>query len=62
MIALQSDYETAKIGDKIFEARQLDLFLSTYENRIDGKGRVSVPASFRAVLERNRSPFMSINR
>ena len=34
----------------------MDLFLSTYENRIDGKGRISVPASFRAVLERNRSP------
>lgn len=34
----------------------MDLFLSTYENRIDGKGRVSVPASYRAVLERNRSP------
>lgn len=26
------------------------LFLSTYENRIDKKGRVSVPASFRAEL------------
>lgn len=26
------------------------LFLSTYQNRIDRKGRVSVPASFRAVL------------
>ncbi|MGB2464516.1 MAG: division/cell wall cluster transcriptional repressor MraZ, partial [Candidatus Puniceispirillaceae bacterium] len=32
----------------------MDLFLSTYENRIDSKGRVSVPASYRAVLERNR--------
>lgn len=26
------------------------LFLSTYQNRIDKKGRISVPASFRAVL------------
>ncbi|MBY0408321.1 MAG: division/cell wall cluster transcriptional repressor MraZ [Rickettsiales bacterium] len=26
------------------------LFLSTYQNRIDKKGRVSVPASFRAAL------------
>ncbi len=34
----------------------VDLFLSTYENRIDAKGRVSVPASYRAVLERTRSP------
>ena len=31
------------------------LFLSTYENKLDAKGRVSVPAPFRAVLDRNRS-------
>ena len=29
------------------------LFLSTYINRIDKKGRVSVPSSFRSVLEQN---------
>ena len=34
----------------------MDLFLSTYENKLDAKGRVSVPAPFRSVLERNRSP------
>ena len=34
----------------------MDLFLSTFENRIDKKGRLSVPASFRAVLERRRDP------
>lgn len=34
----------------------MDLFLSTFENRIDKKGRVSVPAPFRAVLERRRDP------
>ena len=34
----------------------MDLFLSTFENRIDTKGRLSVPASYRAVLERSRSP------
>ena len=28
------------------------VFLSTYENKIDKKGRVSVPASFRAILSR----------
>ena len=33
----------------------MDLFLSTYENKLDAKGRVSVPAPFRAVLDRNRS-------
>ena len=34
----------------------MDLFLSTYENKLDAKGRVSVPAPYRSVLERNRSP------
>ncbi|NCF49328.1 MAG: division/cell wall cluster transcriptional repressor MraZ [Bacteroidetes bacterium] len=34
----------------------MDLFLSTFENRIDKKGRLSVPAPFRAVLERRRDP------
>ena len=27
------------------------IFLSTYTNKIDAKGRVSVPSSFRGVLE-----------
>lgn len=31
------------------------VFLSTFENKVDGKGRVSVPASFRAALEKERS-------
>src|SRR3546814_16460146 len=31
------------------------LFLSTYVNRIDKKGRVSVPESFRAALEASGS-------
>ncbi len=34
----------------------MDLFLSTFENRIDRKGRLSVPAPFRSVLERRRDP------
>ena len=34
----------------------MDLFLSTFEHRIDKKGRLSVPAPFRAVLERRRDP------
>ena len=29
----------------------MDRFVSTFENKIDSKGRVSVPAPFRAVLE-----------
>jgi len=31
----------------------MDRFVSTFENKIDAKGRVSVPASFRAVLEQD---------
>ena len=34
----------------------MDLFLSTFENRIDTKGRISVPAPYRAVLDRSRDP------
>jgi MraZ protein len=32
----------------------MDRFVSTFTNRIDAKGRVSIPAPFRAVLERDR--------
>ena len=32
------------------------LFLSTYHNRIDKKGRISIPAQFRAVLTKEESP------
>lgn len=32
------------------------LFLSTYQNRIDKKGRISVPAPFRAVLAKEDFP------
>lgn len=32
------------------------LFLSTYQNRIDKKGRISVPAPFRAVLGKEDFP------
>src|SRR5260221_5506367 len=34
-------------------ARAMDEFLSTFTNRLDAKGRVSIPASFRAVLARD---------
>ncbi|MEZ5857012.1 MAG: division/cell wall cluster transcriptional repressor MraZ [Hyphomicrobiaceae bacterium] len=32
----------------------MDRFVSTFTNKIDAKSRVSIPASFRAVLERDR--------
>ncbi len=31
----------------------MDRFVSTFENKIDAKGRISVPAPFRAILERD---------
>lgn len=34
----------------------MDLFLSSFDNRIDKKGRLSVPAPYRAVLERSAGP------
>ena len=34
----------------------VDLFLSTFENKIDRKGRLSVPANYRTVLEKNKTP------
>ena len=33
----------------------MDEFVSSFTNKIDGKGRVSVPASFRAVLAKENS-------
>jgi MraZ protein len=36
----------------------MELFLYTFTNKIDRKGRVSVPADFRAVLARRGSPHM----
>ena len=32
----------------------MSLFLSSYENRLDTKGRISVPASFRASLNNEK--------
>lgn len=37
-------------GSSAFRVKQMTLFLSTYVNKIDKKGRVSVPASFRNAL------------
>jgi MraZ protein len=34
------------------------IFLSTFENKIDSKGRISVPAPFRATLEANQQPLI----
>ena len=32
----------------------MDRFVSTFTNRVDAKGRVSIPAAFRGVLDRDR--------
>jgi MraZ protein len=34
----------------------VELFLSTYVNKVDRKGRVSVPATFRSTLATNKEP------
>ena len=36
--------------------KQVELFFSTYVNKVDRKGRVSVPATFRSTLAANRYP------
>jgi MraZ protein len=36
--------------------KKVELFLSTYVNKVDRKGRVSVPATFRSTLATNRQP------
>jgi MraZ protein len=40
--------------------KQVELFLSTYVNKVDRKGRVSVPATFRSSLAGNRYPNLLI--
>lgn len=35
---------------------EVELFLSTYTNKVDRKGRVSVPATFRSTLATHRHP------
>ena len=36
--------------------KQVELFLSTYVNKVDRKGRVSVPATFRSTLATHSQP------
>ncbi|MGC2412504.1 MAG: hypothetical protein WA459_07405, partial [Stellaceae bacterium] len=38
----------------------MELFISTYVNKVDRKGRVSVPATFRSTLATNRQPNLVI--
>lgn len=40
----------------------VDYFLSTFTNRIDKKGRVSVPAEFRSILLKRGSNRLFVNR
>jgi MraZ protein len=40
--------------------KQVELFLSTYVNKVDRKGRVSVPATFRSTLSAHRQPNLVI--
>src|SRR4029079_6454602 len=36
--------------------KQVEMFISTYVNKVDRKGRVSVPATFRSTLATHRYP------
>ena len=38
----------------------MELFLSTYVNKVDRKGRVSVPATFRSTLATHREPSLVV--
>jgi MraZ protein len=38
----------------------VELFLSTYVNKVDRKGRVSVPATFRSTLATHREPSLVV--
>jgi MraZ protein len=40
--------------------KQVELFFSTYTNKVDRKGRVSVPATFRSTLATHRHPNLVI--
>ena len=40
--------------------KQVELFISTYVNKVDRKGRVSVPATFRSTLATHRQPNLVI--
>ena len=40
--------------------KQVELFISTYVNKVDRKGRVSVPATFRSTLATHRHPNLLI--
>lgn len=42
-----------RIGRGLGAERILDRFVSHFTNRLDAKGRVSIPASFRAVMSRD---------
>ena len=36
----------------------MELFTSTFENKVDRKGRVSVPAKYRAILDARGEPII----
>jgi len=40
--------------------KQVELFISTFVNKVDRKGRVSVPATFRSTLSLHRQPNLVI--
>jgi MraZ protein len=51
-VGLQSQFVVFGVNDGA-STEGMDRFVSTFVNKIDAKGRVSVPAPFRAILERD---------
>ena len=51
---LHSSRSSKETGKNQISRNTMSLFLSSYENRIDAKGRISVPASFRASLNNDK--------
>ena len=51
---MKQEKEQGYKPNKIKNYHKMSLFLSSYENRLDTKGRISVPASFRASVSSDR--------
>lgn len=49
---MKSERETGRVPQN--KDQKMSLFLSSYENRLDTKGRISVPASFRSSVSNEK--------
>ena len=51
-LPMKSERETGRVPQN--KDQKMSLFLSSYENRLDTKGRISVPASFRSSVSNEK--------